>query len=341
MQNALFRAGILGLSPLLLLFIGCSPGGRSSQRLRLTSEQSAVDEQGRRGRILLTSGRFDDLEVMADSLERWDPHWPSGRAMALSFYPATFGSAGATGPDAWSEHLARIREWAGARPESAIPRLALAEALIGRGWAARGQGWAREVSASHMERFVDDMAEARAILDQCPEEVKSGREWCAAMLRALHGIGDDEEYRRVAERALQRFPGEPRFYTGYAGHLLPRWYGRKGELETFAERSTSALPDSIADEFYARMVMEEATYSDTLFAPAGRLSWPRARSGCERWHRRWPSSTEPLSCLALLAWLAGDHVTAHRAFLALSDTCDIDVWYAERNYWLARRWAER
>ena len=59
-------------------------------------------------RILLRSGRFDDLEAMADSLERFDPRWPSGRAMVLSFYAATFGHTDGTGPDAWREHLARM-----------------------------------------------------------------------------------------------------------------------------------------------------------------------------------------------------------------------------------------
>lgn len=346
MRNTPFRSAILGLSLLLPLAVGCSPGGRSSgalagHPLKRTGEQPVIDELGRHGRILLHARRFDDLETMADSLERSDPHWPSGRSVALSFYQATFGSADSNGPDAWNDHLASIREWADARHESAIPRLALAEALIGRAWAARGTGWAREVPTSHMNRFADDMAEARSILDQCPEEVKGGREWFGAMLRALHGIGDDEEYRKVADRALQLFPAEPRFYTGYAGHLLPRWYGVKGEWEAFAERSTSALPDSIADEFYARMVENDADATDTLFAPYGLLSWPRTRAGCERWHRRWPSSTEPLSSLAHLAWRDGDRVTAHQAFLALGDTCDVDVWELEENYWTARRWSEK
>jgi hypothetical protein len=330
-----------------LLIGGCSPMGRSLQTiarqdLMLTSEQNYRAEYGRRIRLYLRARRFDRLEAIVDSLERHDPRWPSGRAYALSFYENGFGKTDDATPESWETQLSLLREWADQHPEAAVPRLALAEALIGRAWDARGTGWARDVSDRDFRRFHSDLAEARGILVQCPEQAKSSREWFSAMLHVLHGLGEDARYRETASEAIARFPSESRFYTGMAGHLLPRWFGAPGEWEAFAERAASALPDSIADEFYARMLADEAPYADgPMFGDGGTLSWPKARKGCEDWHRRWPASTEPISALALLAWGAGDLEVARRSFAALGDTCNLEVWNNLQNYWSARHWTEK
>lgn len=41
-------------------------------------------------------------------------------------------------------------------------------------------------------------------------------------------------YQKVFAEATARFPTYHRWYTGMALHLMPRWYGREGDLERFA-----------------------------------------------------------------------------------------------------------
>lgn len=337
----------LGLAAVITLAgAGCTPIRRSivtltRQDLMVINEKNYRAWHARLMRLHLKARRFDRLESIADSLDRTDPRWPSGSSVLLSFYQLTFGRTGSADGSAWEDHLSRLREWMEERPTSTVARFALAEALIGRAWEARGTGWASSVSRDEGRRFEADLAEARGILMQCPPETRAHREWNAATLRVLHGLGEDSLYRSIAEQALERFPEEPRFYVGYAGHLLPRWYGAPGDWEEFATRATRALPDSVADEFYARVITGEAAYSDDLFGTGGRLSWSRARKGCDDWRRRYPSSTQPLSAKAMLAWHAGDLETARSAFAAIGDTCEIEVWDTLPRYWAARQWAEK
>src|SRR5262249_33635961 len=209
--------------------------GRSIQTivrndLVIISEEADREAFGRRMRLVLQGGRFDRLEGIADSLARTRPRWPSGRLVLASFYDCGFGKVGRNTAEQWAEHLAKLREWTDARPGSPVATLALAEALIGRGWAARGEGWASTVSKDRWKRFGDDLDEAGAMLMQCRNGEQATYEWHSAAMKVLHGIGvqGDSLYRLVASDALSRFPDQPRFYTGVAGHLLPRRHGDAG-----------------------------------------------------------------------------------------------------------------
>jgi hypothetical protein len=296
-------------------------------------------------RMVLNGGRFDRLEAIADSLAFTHARWPSGRLVLGSFYEWGFGHVNNQGDGAelWSAHLAKLREWTDARPGSDVARFALAEALIGRAWAARGGGWANTVSRDRWQRFGSDLEEAGRMLMQCGDSTKVTYEWHSAFMSVLHGIGGqgDSLYRVVAEDALARFPDEPRFYAGVTNHLLPRWYGQPGDWERFAAGSTADLPDSIRDEFYARVVAEGSRFEGNVFQESRELSWSRTQRGLLAWHRRFPRSTQPTSALAKLAWMAGDRGVARQAFASLRDTVDLEVWRTLPTYWAARQWVEK
>jgi len=341
--------GALALAlPLLFVgvVVGCAPAGRSNRArgsVVVVNEENEREAFGRRMRVLLRGGNYDRLEAIADSLERTMPRWRSGRSVLLSFYDG-FGTVDQKeSAEQWAAHLAALREWADARPNSSTARFAVAEALIGRGWAARGYGWSSTVSDDRARRFSEDLDEAGTMLMACSDDQKSTFEWHSAAMNALHGSGWDADsvYRLIAIDALERFPDEPRFYTGTARHLMPRWYGEKGEWEQFANESTAELPDSIRDEYYARIVMDQSRYAGNVFRENQGLSWERTRRGLEAWHRRLPASTQPVSALAKLGAMAGDIGVARQAFASLRDTVDLEVWGTGPTYRWARGWVER
>jgi hypothetical protein len=342
--KVLLIAGAVAIALCVLLFV---PLGRP--RARVPAHVYAFNERDQRlafGKVvkhLLASQRFDALEQLADSLERHSVAWPSGRPKLTTFYDLGFGEVDvASDPEAWATLLAELREWVDARPQSATARIALANALEARAWAARGPRIAVTVSEEGWRRFHSDVGEALGYLKQCPETALGSPEWHRAFMAVLHDMGTeaDSAYRAEAAHALRSFPGHAPLYAHFAYHLLPRWYGEKGELERFADESTRALPDSIADEFYARVVLSVVPYHANGLRDLPGLSWERTVRGLDDWHRRWPRSAQPRSALALLAWQKRDRESARRAFAALGDTVEMEIWEDGSDYWAARNWSE-
>jgi uncharacterized protein DUF4034 len=337
-------SGILWRAAALLLCIlpGCAPSrgsadGTPRRAFVYVDEDAIRGAYGQRVRALLNTGRFDQLDAMSDSLEG---RWPSGRPLIDSFYDRGFGEVDdKEKADAWQLHLRRLRQWTEARPESYAARYALAEGLIGRAWAARGEGWASTVSRSEFGRMESDLVEAGQRLRQMPAPAQDAYEWRMAMMQVLHGMGEDSLYRVLAFSTLRLHPDAPRLYSNIAIHLMPRWYGKPGEWEAFANDATAALPDSISDEFYARIVAGQSQYARNVFRESRGLSWPRTKRGLAAWRQRWPASTQPLSAAALLGWMAEDRDLARTSFESLRDTFDVEIWGWTEPYSEARKWA--
>ncbi|MFI5370929.1 MAG: hypothetical protein ACHQ52_05160 [Candidatus Eisenbacteria bacterium] len=286
---------------------------------------------------------YDTLDALADSLRANPETFPDGSPVLGALYEQGFGTVDQPDdPAQWERHLDRLREWMDTRPQSNTARVALAEALIGRGWAARGGGWASSVSESQERRFETDLGDAMLLLSQCSPEARSDPQWYRAMMRALHGLGEEQDsaYRATFYEAIARFPDDPRFYVGMAGHLLPRWYGVPGQWEKFTGETVTVLPESLGVEIYARIVTDESRYTDTLFRDSPTLSWELTARGLDAWERHHPLSRHPRSARALLAWQAGRREDARRAFAAVGDTVDLDVWHSVGRYRTARHWAD-
>jgi hypothetical protein len=338
--------------PLLLVLAGC--GGRQTaganaqassvpKHVFVANEKDRRFQFGRRIRFKATHQQFDQLEVMADSLQRTGECWPSGRPMIETFHENGFGEVDdAADPVQWEELLAGLREWYDARPDSRVAGVALAEALTARAWAARGHGWGSTVTPEQWQRFFRDLDEAGQLLSQIPVASRNNCEWHIAMMRVLHGSGGDADssYWVVANDALTRFPFSLPLYTNCANHLLPRWYGIEGQWEKFADESTKQLPDSIADEFYARIVLAQSHMMANVFNESPGLSWERIEHGLATWRQRCPQSLQPENALAYLACLAGKHELAQRTFASMGDTFELEIWEEGKVYWSFRAWAE-
>ena len=336
------RSVVLALAVPLLVFLSLAVrqprrvARRPVAGIVFVGQRFAQVTFGRRLQTLLKGDAFDRLESIADSLARHDVRTPDGISMLLVFYEQGFRTVNDDrSPELWEEHLARLRQWCEARPYSPVARCALAEGLYGRGHTARGNGWAKNVSPSQWRRYASDLDEAAHILEQVPAADRD-LEWHSAMMRTLWGLGEGERYRALAAEAFARFR-EPRLYLSMGTFLLPRWHGEPGDWQAFAERPP-ALPDSLRDEYYARIVLTVADVCTDLVAEEGPVDWPRARRGLDDWQRRWPASTEPRQGRALLAWMVDDRAVGRASFAALGDSCDIEVWATPGRFQAGRAW---
>ena len=346
MRRFVFRLLLLAIAGTAAI-AGCGPRrGPGSvnphARIVVTDESEIRSRLGHRARALLREERFDEIEAIAESLRTADARWPSGAPKLVSFAQRGFQEVDdPSQAQQWEDHLAQLRVWRDARPQSSLAPIALAEALDGRGWTARGTGLANTIRRRQWERLYNDLDDADVMLRQCPAAARDNPLWYESMLAVQHGLGADHDstYRLLLAEAIARFPLHHRFYVNAAIHLMPRWYGAPGEMAAFTLGATRPLPDSVADEYYARVVTSQAHYYANVFKENEGLSWPHTLSGLRLWRRHWPASTQPTSALALLSSLADQPQYARQAFAQLGDTLDFEILGSRQNYEWARAYA--
>lgn len=310
--------------------------------LRYVSDRAERIAFGVRVRRTLLAGHFDKLDALADSLQRCDSRFENGVSRLFSFYFMGMRTVDhPNDPAEWEHHLDRPREWLDARPDSPHAPVALANALIGRGWAARGGGYAGTVSPKGWGGFEGDLQEAGQMLIQCADRSKVTPSWYDAMLDVIHGLSPDrEDFDPVYAEAVARFPNYERFYLSRSWYLQPRWHGEPGEWEAEADSCAPALPDSLRDEVYARIVLLQSGYTMDVFKDCPTLDWERTQRGLEVWQRRYPNSPEPTSALAMFACQTGHRDVARAAFAELGNVVDVDVWTAPEIFLDERRKSE-
>jgi hypothetical protein len=327
----------------LCALTGCrapQPAATPAKPLQLVSDSRTREIYGGYVRLLLKGGRFQQLDALADSLQRFDNRFDNGASQLAAFYFYGFRSVNdGADADLWERHLSRLRDWREQDPQSRTADIALAFGLVGRGWAARGGKLAASVSDKGWRGFEGDLEEARGILEASGDGAKSSPAWYEAMLEVLHGLGEDSLFVSTFGEAAARFPEYSRYYMLMSWHLQPRWYGEPGDWERFAAECAPQLPDSLRDEMYARILMYQARYVRNLFQESQGLSWVKAERGCEILEHRWPTSPEGPNLLAYLAWQAGRRDVARQAFSRIGDQVDVDVWRTEDDFLRAKRWA--
>lgn len=318
---------------------------KRSERERLVWQKETYRREGfgRGVRRLLNLHRYDELEAMADTLRVGAYTYESGYPQIATFFEDTFGDVDDNDDaELWDRHMSRLSEWVDSRPASATARIAMAEGLIGRGWAARGTGYSSTVSRKAWRTFDDDINAAANVLRQSPDSVRALPEWWHCYLVVLNAQHNrDSLYLATYREAVTRFPSYWPFHIHMAYHLMPRWHGEPGDWEAFAMACAKALPDSMGPEVYARIILSQAKLVQNVFVESNGVSWEMLTRGLDAWEKRCPESIVPRSARALLAWESSRRDVARQAFAAVGDTVELDVWWNYDRFLKARRWAQK
>lgn len=289
---------------------------------------------GARVRRMLAHAQYDRLEALADSVRRTEACFPSGIPVIASFFGRGFGEVDdEDDPQQWAKLVDGLTTWSVDRPQSATARIALAHGLL-----ARARSTRRLVSDERLRQSEQDLDDADHVLEQCPPQEKTLADWYDTKLRILSEQGADSSYRALSAIARASYPNDFVWYQTMAEHLMPRFYGSPGDWEAFADTCALSLPDSLRDEIYARIVEKQDHYGLNVFTFGKGLSWERVERGLGVWARRCPTSVQPNSALARLAWRSGNRAVAKRAFAAIGDTVEVDIWDDASIFWVAQSW---
>ena len=282
--------------------------------------------------------RFTELEKRAVELRRAKALFDNGSWKLMQFYES-FTCRPEEPESMWQLHDQIHRDWITAFPQSVTARMAYADFLVSYAWHARGSGFADKVTPEGWRLFRERIAAGGRTLEEARELPERDPMWWSVTLGLARGQAwSKNDYDRAVEEAKSF---EPRFWNydiDRAESLLPRWYGKPGDWESYAEEA-AARSDGLGDEIYARIVMSLRSYYGNIFRET-KASWPKTRAGLERLRQRYPRSLEILSKAALLAVLADDRALAKEMFDQLGDKYLANVWQKPEYFVRHRKWAE-
>jgi hypothetical protein len=329
--------------------LGCRDAGSSTRVPEGTPEIVVRGEDAMRVRFggdiqrLLLAGQYDSLEAMAESLRKREARWPNGAWKLRTFYNYGFDISvireNASEAD-WQPHLRQLRQWNSSMPSSITAPVALAFALSSYAWEARGSQYAREVTEEGWRGMRERLAEARRVLVSARERPRVCPEWWLVAQKIALGEGWDRKfYEQMFSEATRNEPSFEGYYELKAIHLLPRWHGRHGEWEAFADTVANRLPSPLGDQMYARIVWSTHEYMGDNVFEESQVSWDRTRKGLEELVKAYPASLELRSIFAYLAWKAADQPVARQQFIEMGPRIDLGVWEDRPEFMEARKWA--
>jgi hypothetical protein len=273
---------------------------------------------------------FAGLDTLADEARAKRLRFGMGSWRIAQFYD-TLELSAKLGEDVWQERLAMLREWQQQRPLSITARVALADALTDYAWKARGTEYAPKVKQAGWKLFGERLAEAWAVLKDARQlPAKDPYWWSVAQTVALGQQWEREDYDKLFREAIAYEPEFWGYYIKKAHYLLPRWNGKPGEWESFAEESINE-PGGLGPEVYARIVINMNSYYQQIFHES-KARWDLTKAGFETIRERYPDSTEMLSEFAMLATQGNDAKCSREMFDALGDRIDRRAWKSKDRY---------
>lgn len=333
------------MSRLCILYFLCSSVATlaaTTQEDDFTVSESRQREQvSQEFKTLFRNKNWDQLEKRALEYRTQKLRFPSGRWKLELFYSAVESlPEGGSAPKNWSGYFATLEEWKAAKPQSVTPLIVLGSSYINYAWEARGTDYAKNVTKEGWRLFRERLVKARTLLEAADKmDVKDPQTYRELLIVAMAQGWPQSEYEDVFRKAIQAEPSYHPIYFEKATYLMPRWHGKPGDLERFAEQAVNLCPEGEA--IYARIAFTQSQEidQDRLFQEY-HFSWPRIRQGFQAMQKQYPKSRWNLNTYCLMASIAGDQETARQLFEQIGENWTERIWSNEGRYLHWKHWAE-
>jgi hypothetical protein len=236
----------------------------------------------------------------------------------------------------WADTLDRLKRWTAQRPDSFTAKVALGYGYLNYAWQARGHGDAASVTPEGgrlmQERLKLAEAELFGAEAKCPE-------WYYVMLQIGRLKGwEAEDLTAFLQRAISY---EPEFYYSYqeaARGLMPKWRGKEGDVEKFAEDSANKAGGKPGDILYWQITQSIMGDLD-LGNIVQHLSWSRAMVGYQALVAQCGVTSVGQNQLAQMAARFGDYMVTDETMTRIGDRWDPGTWGTKEYFDKVKTWA--
>jgi hypothetical protein len=204
--------------------------------------------------------------------------------------------------------------WLGQKPDSPTAKIASAMIWNQFAWAARGRGYAGEVSQEQWARFRGRAKRAAQFMRSV--DPTSDAQSYVVLLDLARDLGVTRpQIDTIFHRARDRFPAYLAYYAEYASILTPKWLGQPGEIADYVKSLLSNPGGDVGAMAYARAA-ERLSWdlgSPDIYRDAG-LTWEDVRDGFALRESRGGLDKHAWITLCYYAAMAGDRRAAREAF---------------------------
>jgi hypothetical protein len=293
---------------------------------------------GTRVRTQMEQENFLVLDSVAAAERAGKTRFPGGGWRLYAFYSAVESPKGKPPltEAEWADTLDRLKRWAAQRPDSVTAQVALGYAYLNYAWQARGYGDAASVTLEGgrlmQERLKLAETELQRAEGKCPE-------WYYVMLQVGRLKGwEAEDLTVFLQRAITY---EPEFYYSYqevARGLMPKWRGKEGDVEKFAEDSANKVGGKPGDILYWQITQSIIGDRD-LGNIVQHLSWSRAMIGYQAMVAQYGVTPVGQNQLARMAARFGDYTVTDETMTQIGDRWDPGTWGTKDYFDKVKTWA--
>ncbi len=266
---------------------------------------------------LLLEGKYEELTETAkryrEGEKSADGNWK------LEYFYAGFGD----GKDAteWEKIFAALEEWAEREKEDPAPIIAQGEANWSFGKQARGSGFADSVTPEGWKILRERMQKGRELLKSEEERCRTCPGYFAVMLKiGIDGSADRRTFMKWFDDGVKLAPDFLTLYEMKSYYILPRWYGREGELAKFVADLAKDQP--MAAVWVLWRLQHQGVYNNVFNDVP--LSWPKLREPLLGAFG--DDDVAPGNMVAYLADVAGDDEAKLAALARVGNRLDPQRW---------------
>ncbi|MGI8437962.1 MAG: hypothetical protein ACR2NX_13850 [Chthoniobacterales bacterium] len=284
------------------------------------------------------AGEFETLEVLAEDLRKTRERFSDGTWLTDAFFSSL--ALGSRASDAEYETVEQqLARWETAYPGSLVAMLMQAGFYHDRAFKARGGAVTKQTTPEQLKAFKVELDRSRALLEAHPAAKMYPAYFTRLQKIALDQHWPRAEFMRIFDEATALEPDYYGFYFNAAQYLLPKWWGRRGEWQAFAESQRQRHGAGAAgDALYARIVWSLRPTQHHPFRNTG-TSWDITASGFEYLIRQYPKSRWLRNAYANFAWKAGDRARLRLALAEIRRDPDMNIWVNLENFGMAEHFA--
>ena len=321
------------------------PANAADRKADLNATMTALAERDEaaystRVRTQLEQERFRVLDDVAAAERTGKTRFAGGGWKLHTFYSAVQspkGKSPATEAE-WAEVLDRLKRWEAQQPDSITARVALAYGYLNYAWQLRGDG-STPLTAEGKQLFNERVKLAETELNQAFELPAKCPEWYYVMLQTGRAKGwEVEDLTALFQRAIAFEPEFFYYYQELALSLTPKWRGKEGDAEKFAQESANRVGGKAGDILYWQITQSILGNRDLGNNPP-QFAWSRALLGYQDLMEQYGASPLRQNQMAQMAARFGDYMVADETLTQIGDRWDQGTWGTREYFEKVKTWA--
>jgi hypothetical protein len=319
--------------------------GRGHQSLLAPANSEKPDESdvvySSHIRNILVQEDFAQLEKIAQSNRIEKGRLMGGVWKIVGYYNGTGWPVDEGKPKEsdWQRHIATLKKWIAASPNSTAARLSLAYLYVNYSWVARGGGFADSISDAQWKLFYERNAQAKTLVLEVSSFKDKDPFWYQVMQLVSHNEGwDKTQARELFDQAVAFEPGYYHYYFEYSRYLEPQWYGKPGNIQAFADEISSRVPEPDGSMFYFWILANRVCYCRQAQEDLPHASYEKFSKGYANITRFYGVSNLNANRFAFIATTFRDRSAAREAFTNITKM-DESIWTYQSIFDNSREWA--